>query len=414
MQEREHYPHMEHDAWRKRIEKGLTAESLSQADADLIYNYLEYKNVRDNISSKRKLKIAQHLINFVRLWSKTSYLELTPGIWINAASRIISSTYKANTKHDYIVIVKAFLHWGIKKKHISKLSAEDIDEVGTPNQQAITKAPEDLLNDNDIYKILLHPLTDPMMGALAALLYWTGARIGEAMNLRWKDVVFADQLLQIRITDTKSGIQRYAPCCEALEFVSVWRSKYPDINGGPTGNNFVFLSRKRDGSWEPMSVSNARKRIGHIGNVVLNRHIYPHLFRASDITNSSEKGVPDSVNKEIHWGNQSTTRLKTYLLLKNSQVDAAMYKRAGIERVEEEKENTGPIQCVHCRTINVPHSSYCRYCGMPLTRNAREKQQLLREAAAAAKSERSFTEMRKDAASYLGISEEELSELLGL
>lgn len=413
MQEREQYPHMEHDAWRKRIERGVKEEYISREDADLIYTYLEYKNVRDNIGSKRKLKISQHLTNFRGLWSKTPYQELTPALWINTASRIISSDYKPNTKHDYIVIVKAFLRWSIKKKYITKLTIEDIDEVGAPKQQAITKAPEDLLNDNDVYSILLHPLTDPMMGALVSLLYWTGARIGEALNLRWKDIAFGDQLLQIRITDTKSGIQRYAPCCEALEFVSVWRSKYPDINGGPAGDNFVFLSRGKT-TWKPMSCGNAAKRIGHLGDVVLGRHIHPHLFRASDITNSSEKGVPDSINKEIHWGNQSTTRLKTYLLLKNTQVDAAMYKRAGIERLEEPEEKSGPIQCIHCRTINVPHSSYCRYCGMPLTSNAREKQQLLREAAAAAKSERSFAEMRKDTAAYLGISEEELSELLGL
>lgn len=415
MQLREHYPHLEGDSWKRRLTEAYSEGEITQSDYSLIEAYIEYKNIKENISAKRKRKIIQHLIIFKKDWSKVPYAELDADNWMSAVSRIISSTYAQNTKSDYVSIVKGFLKWGIKKKDFP-LTVEDVDEVRTPRQQAITKAPDDLITDEEAYLMLLHPDTDSMMAALIAILQFMGPRIGEALALRWKDLIFQDMLIGIRISDTKANQQRYASCYEALEFVSAWRSRYPDINGGPNGDNFVFISRGDRGKkvWQQMSIPNARKRIEIIGKNVLGRHIYPHLFRTSNITNIAAKGVPDSVNKEMHWGNQATIRLKTYLLLKNSQIDDAMYAMAGIEHGDKAEAPKGPIQCVHCRTMNVPNSSYCRYCGMPLTQSAREKQQILRDAAAAAKEQLTFAEMRKDAAAYLGLTEDELNRYLGM
>lgn len=415
MELREHYPHLAGDSWEKRLNQALSDGEITESDHTFIERYIEYKNIKENISAKRKRKIIQHLIIFKRDWSKVPYVDMDSDIWMTAASGILSSSYAQNTKSDYIAILKGFLRWGIKKKNFP-LTTDDIDEVRTPRQQAITKSPEDLITDEEAYRMILHPDTDPMMAALIAILYFTGPRIGEALALQWKDLIFRDMQLGIRINDTKANQQRYASTCEALEYVSIWRSRYPNINGGPNGDNFVFISRGPKGKkvWQQLSIANARNRIELIGKNVLGRHIYPHLFRTSNITNIAAKGVPDSVNKEMHWGNQGTLRLKTYLLLKNSQIDDAMYAMAGIEHGEAAEAPKGPIQCVHCRTMNVPNSSYCRYCGMPLTQSARDKQQILRDAAAAAKEQLTFAEMRKDTAAYLGITEEELNKYLGL
>ena len=410
MQDREHYPHMDASAWSRRLDKCISKSYITQSDYDIITEYLEYKNVKDNISPKRMLKITQHLVTFRYKWSQVDYRDITSSIWIKAASHLLNSEYKQNTKHDYIAILKGFLYWGIKKHHFS-LTMEDVEEVGTPTQQAITKAPEDLLTDNEVYDILLSPITDPCMAAMIATLYWTGARIGEVLRLRWKDMVFGDRILQIRITDTKTNKQRYAPCCEAVEFVAFWRSKYPNIDGGPVGDNFVFISRWEN-TWRPMSYSNAAWHIEHLGDKILNRHIHPHLFRASNITNCAAKGVPDAVIKETHWGNQSTTRLKTYLLLKNEAVDEAMYKRAGIPYASEVEKPKGPIQCKYCRAMNVPNSSYCRMCGQPLTQHAQDSQNTISEAVEYVNKTYTIEEMIQSMASVLGITTDKAKQIL--
>lgn len=411
MKAKEHYTWMGEDAWCKRLDTAVEKEEVSQADAVLIRKWIEFKTIHKNISPKRKLKLTEHCINFRKKWSRMDYQALTSDDWMLTAARILGSRYKQNTKSDYISIIKDFLRWGVKKEYITLLTTDDILEVSTPRGEAITKAPEELLSDNDIYAMLTHPDTGPMMGAMISILYWTGARIGEVLNLRWKDVVFGDMMLHIRITDTKSSIQRYAPCCEALEWVSQWRAKYPDVPGGPNGENFIFLSRGKY-EWEPISYSNAYQRIVNLGRNVLGRHCNPHLYRHSDITNSAAKGTPDAVNKQIHWGNQSTTRLKTYLLLNNEQVEAAMYKRAGIERKAESEVPTGPIQCVFCRAMNTPNSAYCRVCGQPLTKSAEGRQKSLDEAIAYVQEHYSVDDMVRNMASVLGITEDAARKLL--
>ena len=403
---------MQDNSWSVRLADALRDEQITADDFDLITKYLEYKIIHDSIKPKRRVKIVQHLINYAYKWSKTEYKDMTVEIWVQSASKIISSRYAQNTKADYITVVKGFLYWGVQKKHLLHMTREDIREVRTPKQQIVTKSPEDLLNDQDVYSMLLHPATDPMMGALVSILYWTGARIGEALSLRWKDITFGNMMLGIRINDTKSGIQRYAPCCEALEFVSVWRSRYPEIRGGPNGDNYVFITLKKDIGWQQMSVPNAEKRIRTIGNSVLGRHIHPHLFRASDITNSAAKGVSDAANKEIHWGNQGTTRLKTYLLLNNSQIEEAMYARAGIEHKKTEEEKRGPIQCKYCRAVNVPGSSYCRMCGMPLTQTAQDSQTTISEAVSYVQQHYSMEDMIESMSSVLGITQDKARQIL--
>lgn len=399
------------DSWRRRLDDAEAAGDVSAEDAKLILKFIEYKTIHKNISSKRKMKLTEHCINFRKKWSRKDYAALTPDDWQLTAANIISSKYKQNTKADYISIIKDFLRWAVKKQYLTQLTSDDIAEVGTPRAESITKASEDLLSDNDIYAMLTHPKTEPMMAAMISLLYWTGARIGEVLNLRWKDIVFGDQMLQIRITDTKSGKYRYAPCCEALEWVSQWRSHYPNVSGGPNGDNFIFLSRGKY-EWEAMSYSNAYQRVVNLGRSVLGRHCHPHLYRHSDITNSAAKGIPDAVNKEIHWGNQSTARLKTYLLLNNDQVEAAMYKRAGIERRVESEVPKGPIQCAYCRAMNTPNSSYCRLCGQPLTKAAEARQKSLDDAIMYVEQNYSIEEMVRNMAAVMHITEDEARKLL--
>lgn len=394
-----------------RVSTAEETHEISLADADLIRRFIEFKTINKNISSKRKTKITEHLVNFRKLWSRIDYAELTLDSWTQTAAKLLGSSYKQNTKCDYISIVKDFLRWGIKKKYITKMTADDVAEVVTPRAECITKAPEDLVSDTDVYTMLTNPHTDPMMSAMVALLYWTGARIGEVLTLRWKDINFGDQILQIRIKDTKSARQRYAPCCEALEFVSRWRSVYPDVPGGPNGDNFVFLSRGKY-AWKPMSHSNAYQRLVNLSRSVLGRHIHPHLYRASDITNSAAKGIPDSVIKEVHWGNQSTARLKTYLLLNNEQVESAMYKRAGIAHKDDTEVPKGPIQCNHCWAMNIPGSSYCRLCGQPLTKATVDKQRSLDEAIDYVNKNYTVEEMIENMASVLGITKDAARKLL--
>lgn len=402
-----------------RLNFGLAQNYVTEHDAELIRMYIDDKVVTSggSLAESRKVKIVNHLILYSTKYLRPSaeYTTLTNNMWKMTAGYLFAETrFTANTKHDYITVVKTFLRWLVSNGYASEfLTVEGIDLVKNPPRQYVTKCESDLLNDDDVYRLLESPACSVELSALVALLYWTGARISEILQLSWQDLTFENQLLKIRIYSPKNKNYRYSPCSEALEYVASWRNKYPTIEGtGAVGDNPVFISYNRSKfKWERMLYSNARKQVQLLCKKVLNRHVLIHAFRASDITNTAKRGVPDSINKAIHWGNQGTNMLRTYTLLSDADVDTAMKKRAGIE--DEKEDLPMPRLCPICGTLNNPHVDHCRVCGAALSRDAKKRQIEIRTAANDAQKEKSVFEAVNILADSLGIDTDVLFSLMG-
>lgn len=400
-----------------RIDKYLASKKLCEADAELIRNYISYKMATDSISSKRTLKITGTLCLWRSRFLDCNFAEITDGLWLTSAGIIRSENMKQNSIRDYILIPRSFLLWMQQEGWNKFLTVPGIMKVKLPPVQRITKTPDQLLTDDDVLALLHDPKCQPVTAALISILYYTGMRPSEALSLRWRDLEFASNLLKIRITDTKTGQYRYAPCSEAIEYVAYWRNHYPDeIQGGPEGNNPVFVCRinRRGYPGKPygsMSYAAAKKEVSTLSKNALGRSINLYIFRASDITNSAVKGVPDAVNKAIHWRNQNTNMLNTYLLLKDNQIDAALLKRAGMEVKEEGPENkTKNLLCPMCYTMNSAGSEYCRKCGEPLSREAKRKDLDLKEKGREQQKEKDMEEMIRDVAEVFGMTVPEFKE----
>lgn len=414
------------DKYLSQIEHHLRLKTITERDAELIKEYLTDKMLASggSITASRKNKIVNHITNFSKHFLSPEdgidYSHLTDSSWRTAAGLLFTDgsgprgiPFSQNTKHDYIVVLRPFLKWMIKRGYAdSGLTYGGLAEVKNPPKQFVTKTAADLLSDEDVYKLLEHPNADPQLSALVALLYWTGARIGELLSLQWHDLTFENQLLKIRIYAPKTKTYRYSPCSEALQYVAEWRIHYPkSIAGGPVGDNCVFVSWDKDtNQYVQMQYYNARKRIQTLCDNVLHRHIMVHAFRASDITNTAKRGIPDSINKAIHWGNQGTQMLRTYTLLDDSDIDAAMLRRAGIER--EKDELPVPKLCPICGTMNPPFTKTCRICGSALTHDARRRQIEIREAAVAAQQQIPVMQAIEIMADALGIEREVLLQKL--
>lgn len=425
MQERDVHPYFKPDKYLQLLQHHLDNGSISERDLELMKEYISDKVLQSGgtLTNVRKVKIINHLTNFARHFLSPGegidYSGLTDSTWRVAAGMLFAEgknpkgePYSKNTKHDYVVILKPFLKWMIKRGYSNPGLTEDgINEVHNPPKEYVTKSAADLLTDEEIYKLIEHNDTSVQMGALIAMLYWTGARVGEVLSLRWKDLSFENQLLRTDIKQRKT-VERYSPCSEALEYVSAWRAKYPkEIKGGPFGDNFVFVSwDKNSKSFVQMQYGNTRKIIQNLCDNILHRHIKLHVFRASDITNMSKRGIPDSINKQVHWGNQGTQMLRTYTLLDKPDIDAAMLRRAGIET--EKDELPTPRLCPACGTMNNPYAETCRLCGMALTHEKKQRQIEVRESSVAAQKAVSVMESIAIMAERLGMDKEVLLEKL--
>lgn len=411
------YSSLEPFSYLKLLENKVSSKTICEADADLIRKYISYKLASSSISAARSRTIVTILCIWRSQYLDCDFTDITDEIWLASAGLLRSAKYKQNTLIDYLSQAKGFLMWLYNEGINKSLTLPGITIVKLPQNQNITKTPDMLLSDDEVLAMLHHPQCKPGTAALIAVLYYTGMRPSEALRLCWRDLEFSNRLLKIRITDTKTGKFRYAPCSEALEYVAYWRNHYPDeIQGGAEGSNPVFVCKRFKSKnysnfvshqYGSMSWTAARKQVATLSNAAIGRKINLYIFRGSDITNSAVKGVPDSVNKAIHWGNQSTSMLSTYLLLKDNQIDSAILKRAGIEEKKEENNQAKAILCDKCFTMNQPGSEYCRTCGEPLTRAAIEKRLEEREIAQKQQEEKSTTEMLTDVAEVLGFTYEE-------
>lgn len=371
MQKRSIYPSISNDAkWKEYMQQAITDGLMSSADANLITAYLRWKMSDAGISGKRQTKLYQSIKAF-RSRCPCSFSELTEISWQNTIVEIRQADYADWTKSDIIGQTKAFLLWCIERGHIN-LDAKIIQNVRTPKAPKITKTPEELPTIDDIYKMLKHPHCTIEQQALIAVAYWSGMRIGEIFRLNWSDVVFSPQAVTFRIIDTKTKKYRSAPCVEPLPYLTAWRRQYPAPAGLPEGDNPVFITKipRTKDKYKRMEYGSANMFLRRIQEACGLRHFSWHTFRAANITNSALAGVPDAVIKSIHWGNQNSQMMATYVMISDQAKEQAMFKRAGLKVDEEERKLSTPQNCPSCCALNGPGDQYCRMCGYPLNSQA--------------------------------------------
>lgn len=159
-----------------------------------------------------------------------------------------------------------------------------------------------------------------------------------------------------------------------------------------------------------MRVQPAYNKIKRMGKAILNRDIHPHQFRASDITNKSNAGVSDMVNKMIHWGNVGTQMLRVYSIPSENMIRDELLKTTGLVEVKENEDISKPIQCPICGKINVG-VAHCGNCGTPLTRTAIEEKARVDEELARINRDVSVNDMLSATAQYFGFSQNEFIDV---
>ncbi len=152
--------------------------------------------------------------------------------------------------------------------------------------------------------------------------FYTGMRLDEIINLRWKNVGLENRLITVGDENftTKGRKQRFIPICdEALEALT--RRKTHNVNGTPSfvlplsnGENiscFVFC-KANGGKYTGDHISQSFKRVCKTAG--LDNSIHFHSLRHSFASNLVQKGVPLYTIKELLGHSSiSTTEIYSHL-----------------------------------------------------------------------------------------------------
>jgi len=285
--------------------------------------------------------------------------------------------YKDSTKKDYKIGIKRFYKW---LEGDNKVYPEKVSWIKSTIRNEKKKLPEEILSKEDIKKLILNT-NNARDKALVSMLYESGCRVGELLELQIKHIEWIKYGVKITVNG-KTGMRKIL-IIESIGYLKSWLDNHPDNSNGEA-LLWVNISNHNNGKRiEYRTIREMLKRIaaksglgilknkgkGRFGSYQIyeGKGINPHAFRHSRATHLATKLTESQLCQFFGWriGSDMPAR---YVHLSGRDLDSSILSIYGIkEEKEVEKEF---LICPRCRVRNETIKSFCADCGMPLSLEA--------------------------------------------
>lgn len=267
-------------------------------------------------------------------------------------------THAQNSVRQMAIYVELFLAY-----HMIK----GVPEINAmmPPRKFNTKRAGDMLTSEDV-EALVKACRTSRDRALISVMYEGGFRPIELSRLVWEDVKW-DQYGAVINTDQKTGKPRYIRLVSSVPALAQWQQDchqetgpvFRGLRAGHENGTGITTHSIADIVYDAAEAAGIKKRV------------HPYLLRHTRVTHLLEDGVPESVIKLQHWGSLTTPMLATYGHISNAHIDRVMLDHAGIEPpAKRDRASPRPVQCQKCKTLNLPGSARCSFCGLAFTQEA--------------------------------------------
>lgn len=339
----------------KRALERLEKSSLSSRNKELIRNFKDECQLY--LSTGRTLRYVM-LLTRIATWMSKDMDKADENDLKAVIARVNSEDLSEWTRQFYKITLRKFYSWLMKEERpqITKW-------IKTTVKKNNTKLPEELLTVEEVEK-LINAAMNPRDKALISVLYESGCRIGEMLNMRVKDVEL-DQYGAKLMVNGKTGPRRVR-IVTSTTYLAEWLNTHP-AKGDP--NSPLWTRRKRGYGIEYACVRDLLALLRRQTKIV--KRIYPHIFRHSRATHLASH-LTEAQMKEFFGWTQSSDMASVYVHLSGRDVDTALLKTYGIQIGTEEngKEQFTTKRCIRCEEINPPTNKYCKRCYLPLDKDA--------------------------------------------
>lgn len=262
------------------------------------------------------------------------------------------------TVDAYKGFVRSFLRWvhnGTRQK------AEPPECIGAIRRhRAKPELRKEVLSPEEI-RCIVDACNTQRDRALIFMGYESGARAGELLSLRLRDVEL-DRYGAIVIVKGKTGERRIRLVLSVPD-LQLWLNIYPlrDNKDAPLWPSRWIKTR-------PITVTHFHRLLVKYAKVAgVNKRVYPHLLRHSRATHLANVLKEAQMREYFGWTKRSEMP-SVYVHLSGRDVDHTLLRHYGIV-VEEEvspAEALKPIRCPRCRFENPANFEYCGRCSMLL------------------------------------------------
>jgi len=297
------------------------------------------------LSIDRALFYMNRLIKLAQ-WLKKDFRKASVDDIKNLVRKIEQNErYKGWTKEGYKVTIKNFYRWleGNGEEY-----PEKVRWIKTTLSKSSNKLPSDLLSKEDIEKMV--KAADHIRDkALIMVLYESGCRVGELLNIKIKDVEFNQYGAKV-ILNGKTGSRRIL-LISSVPHLANWIENHPrkDDRESPL---WVGIGTSNHGKGLDYPAINKRlKEIAERAGI--KKPVNPHNFRHSRATHLAKKLTEAQMCQYFGWV-QGSKMPATYVHLSGRDLDDAILKIHGkISKEEEIKKNSEEMK-------------FCNRCGLPL------------------------------------------------
>lgn len=221
--------------------------------------------------------------------------------------------------------------------------------------------PEELLTPVEISRLIDHAI-NPRDKAVIAFIYESGARRGELLNIKLKHLAQHENGYRIAL-EGKTGKRRILIINSAM-YIHQWVATHP-ARDNPEAPLFCTL---RDGMKviSPGYLERLLRNSAHRAGIT--KRVNPHSFRHAQATELAKDFTDSQMRTYLGWSGSSSMP-SIYVHLRGEDLDQHILQKNGI-KIEDRDTRLKPTECPRCHHIIPPESSYCGFCGMPLTTDA--------------------------------------------
>lgn len=286
------------------------------------------------------------------------------------------------TKYDNKVMLKTFYKWlegdgETFPKKISWLKPK------IKNNKLMDS--HDLLTDEDV-KSMLDACTRIRDKAFVSVLYESGCRISELLNMKVKDAVQDDYGYVIHVTG-KTGPRRIR-LIDSTPYLSNWIASHPKDRESPLWVSVGTLNHGKKLSYN--SVRQILRELAEKANI--KKPVNPHAWRKACSTKLAAQGMTEFELKRRQGWVPSSKVVEVYVRLSGKNDDDAYFRTKGIclscrknkavinnlceaclQKPNKKRNPLEPRKCPRCFNICEVTSKICSRCGFPLSEKAAEE-----------------------------------------
>ena len=281
------------------------------------------------------------------------------------------------TVKTYKEIIRIFLTWVHRDEIDDDEEPDCVKWMENKSVKTEGKLPQDLLTKSDVEE-QVEAANIYRDKALIMLLYETGARIGELIDLTVGDIEDRKHGKKV-VIDGKTGSRRL-PLVESVPYMNRWLNDHPDPEkDAPLWCKIQSYTNRDPENGELKGEGKAGEQLGYryIRDKILTKTMdkagidkpsNPHHYRHSRASYLANYMTESQLCEWFGWVQGSDVPAK-YVHLSGRDLDNA-YDEMHAFREEEEPEDEANLKtCKRCSYENRPKASYCDECGFELAKN---------------------------------------------